>query len=408
MRYWRKLDNAAKIFPSAKNGHDTNVFRVYSELKENIEPKILQEAVNESIKEFPVYKSVMKKGLFWYYLEDTKINPIVKEEYKKPCNDLYDRDVKKLLFEVTYFNKRINLEVYHVLMDGTGAINFLKNIVYNYLMIKYSIKTNIEKDLASVSQKGNDSYKKFYEKNKRKNNKGSFAYKIKGQKTPNDELKIIEGTINTKSLIDKAHEFGVTLTALLIGILLKSIYEEMEVSDRKKSVVVSVPVNLRKYFDSETARNFFGVIFIKYNFKKQSQKLEDIVKFVDEKLKDELKVEKIKLRMNALISVEKNPVIRAIPLVLKNFVLSIAFKITESYDTTTVSNIGVIEIQKEFLEYISSFGMFVATNKLQLGVCSCNKITTISISSCFYDTDIQRRFFREIASFGTDVNISSN
>jgi len=293
-------------------------------------------------------------------------------------------------------------------MDGTGAINFLKNIVYNYLMIKYSIKTNIEKDLASVSQKGNDSYKKFYEKNKRKNNKGSFAYKIKGQKTPNDELKIIEGTINTKSLIDKAHEFGVTLTALLIGILLKSIYEEMEVSDRKKSVVVSVPVNLRKYFDSETARNFFGVIFIKYNFKKQSQKLEDIVKFVDEKLKDELKVEKIKLRMNALISVEKNPVIRAIPLVLKNFVLSIAFKITESYDTTTVSNIGVIEIQKEFLEYISSFGMFVATNKLQLGVCSCNKITTISISSCFYDTDIQRRFFREIASFGTDVNISSN
>jgi len=84
MRYWRKLDNAAKIFPSAKNGHDTNVFRVYSELKENIEPKILQEAVEESIKEFPVYKSVMKKGLFWYYLEDTKINPIVKEEYKKP------------------------------------------------------------------------------------------------------------------------------------------------------------------------------------------------------------------------------------------------------------------------------------------------------------------------------------
>lgn len=407
MRYWRRLDNAAKIFPSAANGHDTNVFRVYCELNEYIEKDILQEAVNISIEQFPIYKTVMKKGIFWYYLEDSKIMPKVKEEYKNPCNALYDRDIKKLLFEVTYFKKRINLEAYHVLMDGTAAISFLKSVVCNYLMIKHSIKADLT-EISAVSQKADDSYRKFYEKDKKKNNKACIAYSFKGEKTPFDKLKIIEGTMSTSLLINEAHKYNSTLTAFLTGVLLKVIYEEMAIEDRKRTVVVSVPVNLRKYFESETARNFFGVLFIKYNFSKQSDKLEDIIKYIDSELKKELKDDKIKLRMNALISVEKNPIIRIVPLAIKNLVLGTAFKITEKYDTTTISNIGRIELPNEFSKYISSFGMFVATNKLQAGVCSYSETTTISFSSCFVNTDIQRRFFRKLASYGININISSN
>ena len=50
---------------------------------------------------------------------------------------IYDKDVKKLLFEVTYFRKRINLEVYHTLTDGTGALQFLKTLVINYITLKH-------------------------------------------------------------------------------------------------------------------------------------------------------------------------------------------------------------------------------------------------------------------------------
>lgn len=410
MRYWRKLDNAAKIFPSAANGHDTNVFRLYCELNENVNHSILQEALDKTIQQYPIFRSVMKKGVFWYYLEDSLIKPVVKEEYKKPCDRIYDKDVKKLLFEVTYYKTRINLEAYHVLTDGTGAEEFLKTLVFNYICLKYNIKSECVEDVVDSSdyQKANDSYKKYYEKDKSKTSKIKHSYKIEGEKTPNKELKIIEGVMSCEKVLDKAHEYGTTITSFFTAVLIKSIYEEMDVSDRKKPVVVSVPVNLRKYFESASARNFFGVIFVSYDFSKQSDELKDIIEYVDKFLKRELDKEKIKERMNSLIGVEKNIIIRAVPLLIKNFVLRIAFKASEKKETTTISNIGKISMPKPFEQYIHSFGMFVATNKLQAGVCTYNDVLTLSFSSCFLNADIQRRFFRLLAEMDISIEINVN
>jgi len=410
MKYWRRLDNAAKIFPSASTGHDTNVFRFYCELTENIEHKYLQDAVNKAVEQFPIFRTVMKKGLFWYYLEDSLIKPIVEKENKYPCSKIYDKDIKKLLFRVSYYEKRINLEVYHVLTDGTGAEEFLKAIVINYLLSRYNIKSdNIETDFdASIYQKADDSYKKYYEKDKKKNNKVKKAYKVKARKTNNKELKIIEGLMSCKMILDKAHEYNGTITAFFIGILLKAIFEEMPVSELKKPVVISVPVNLRKYFDSASARNFFGVIYISYDFSKNSHDLKDIVKYVNDFLKKELDKEKIKFRMNALIGVEKNAIIRVVPLFIKNFVLNIAFRISETFETSTVSSLGRIYMPEIFNKYIHSFGMFVSTNKIQAGICTYNDVLTVSFSSCFLNADIERRFFRMLTDMEIPIEIIAN
>ena len=115
---WRKLDNAAKLYSAASNKKDTRVFRFYCELKEEVNPDVLQEALNQTIEIFPTFLMVLRKGLFWHYLEPCNLRPIVKEEYKEPCSRLYIKDKKTLLFEVTYYKKRINFEVFHVLTDG--------------------------------------------------------------------------------------------------------------------------------------------------------------------------------------------------------------------------------------------------------------------------------------------------
>ena len=283
MRLWRRLDNAAKIFPSAANGHDTNVFRIYCELNESVDKVFLQNALDKTIVEFPVFKSVMKKGLFWYYLEESNILPIVNEESESPCSKIYDKDVKKLLFRVTYFEKRINLDVYHVLADGTGAGEFLKVLVSNYLCLKYKINVeylNLDFD-SSVFQKADDSYMKFYEKGKKQNVGLKRAYKINGLKTYNKNLKVIEGRMSSRAVLDKAHEYNATVTSFITGVLLRAIYENMSFMDREKPVVVSIPVNLRRFFDSSSVRNFFGVVFLSYDFKKESADLGNVIKFVD-------------------------------------------------------------------------------------------------------------------------------
>ena len=133
--YWRSLDNAGKMFSAASTSKDTRVFRFYCVLKEQIDKDILQEALNRTIKKYPIFLSVMRKGLFWHYLEKSALRPVVREEYKEPCSCLYIRDKQALLFEITYYKNRINFEVFHALTDGTGATHFLSELVKNYLYL---------------------------------------------------------------------------------------------------------------------------------------------------------------------------------------------------------------------------------------------------------------------------------
>ena len=134
---WRRLDNAAKLYSAASNKRDTRVFRFYCELKEEVRKELLQEALDQTVETFPMFLMVLRKGLFWHYLEPCNLHPVVKEEYKEPCSRLYVKDKKTLLFEVTYYKKRINFEVFHVLTDGTGATEFLKELVSNYLYLAH-------------------------------------------------------------------------------------------------------------------------------------------------------------------------------------------------------------------------------------------------------------------------------
>lgn len=410
MRVWNRLDNAAKIFPAASFRHDTNVFRFYCEINENVNEELLQRALDATIEEFPTFRFIMKRGAFWYYLEQSDIRPLLHKEEKAPCSAIYDRDKKKLLFEVTYYKKRINLEVYHVLTDGTGALEFLKCLVYKYLCLMHSnISSSLELDYdASDYQQMDDSFQKYYDSSKKKSNKMRFAYNLKGIKTSDNRLNIIEGIMPIKAMLNKAHEYKVTLTAFVTALLLRAIYEEMPLREQKKDVVISIPVNLRKYFASESARNFFSVIPVVYNFSKQSSKFEEIMKYVDTFLKEELKEEKLKLRINALIGLEKNVVLRMVPLFFKNIVLGIAFRISEVTDTSTISNLGQVQMPKELEKYIDHFGMVVATNKTQIGMCSYKDKLTIGFSSSFLNTDIQRRFFRALSDMKIPVEIVSN
>ncbi|HAD20370.1 MAG TPA: hypothetical protein DCF42_08245, partial [Lachnospiraceae bacterium] len=54
-----------------------------------------------------------------------------------PCRYINAEANKNYLFRVTYFRRRINLEVFHVLTDGMGAINFLKELLYQYLRLAH-------------------------------------------------------------------------------------------------------------------------------------------------------------------------------------------------------------------------------------------------------------------------------
>ena len=401
---WFKLDNAAKIFPPISNKKDPKVFRFTCILKENINKDILQEATDEALEYFPNFSSILKQGFFWHYLETTNKKPIVKEEKKEICSPLYRKNKKKLLFRVNYYQNRINLEVYHAISDGTGALEFLKTVVNIYLNKKYNLNNEIDYD-ASLEEKSADSFNKYYKSSNTKNEVDERAYQIKGDKFDDFRFKVFTGTMSTKSVLALAHQYNTTLTGLIVGIYIWAIRENMNLKDKNKPIYIDIPVNLRKYFKSQTARNFFSVLKLKY---KGSDDLESIIKEVDTYLKEELKQTNLFKRMNKYATIEHNFLVRLVPLFIKNIILRFASYLSNKDLTTSVTNLGVIKLPDEIKDFVDSFEVYVSTDKMQMAICSYLDKLNISFTSVFISTDIIKDFYRKLVSYGIDITIISN
>ena len=123
-----------------------------------------------------------------------------------------------------------------------------------------------------------DSFQKHYSvKRIPKKVKITKAYRIQGRRPIDNRIKIIEGLMPVKDVLELSRKHNTTLTVYLTALFIKSINKEMSVRSKKNPVVLSVPVNLRSYFPSVTARNFFAAVNISYDFNKSGEELEDII-----------------------------------------------------------------------------------------------------------------------------------
>ena len=408
-RDWEKLDNAAKIYPSTQIKSDTHVFRFSCELNEDIEPDILQHALLDTIEIFDLYQVILKRGVFWYYLESSDKIPMVSEEYSTVCGKLYDIDKKTLLLEVTYFHRRINLEMSHILTDGTGGINFIRTLVCKYLSMKLGIDEPALDYNASRTQMKDDSFNRYYSGSKSlKRSRNKPSCQLSGPKFADNRLRVITGHMSSKSILDIAHEHGCTMTVYLSSCLVQAIADVLPVREKKKPVTLCVPVNLRKYFPSESIRNFFATLYIPYVFSSGDTAFDGIVSAINEKLKENLTEENLVRILDGLSAAENNFIAKIVPLRIKDFSLRRIYKRNLKNYTATLSNVGIITMPDVFRNYIHSFNVTIGTSKMHICVCTYSDKLSISFSTPFRSSEIERRFFSILTNAGVEVEITAN
>lgn len=408
--YWRSLDNAAKLFSAASSPKDTRVFRFYCELKEEVKEEILQEALNQTIQKYPVFLSVMRKGLFWHYLEKSELRPVVREEYKEPCSSLYVRDKKTLLFEVTYYKKRINFEVFHALTDGTGATEFLRELVKNYLYLIHEEDlepVELSNQYLTVKDQEDDSFSRYYDPDfPRKKKKKIRAVQIKKGGKGYEELQINEASMSVKELLGIAREKKVSMSVLLTAAFICAIHEEMSRMQEKKPVILMVPVNLRKIFPSDSMLNFFGYIEPGYQFGGGKDSFEDVLEAVKLYFQENLSKEHMAGQMNELIAIEKHKILKWAPLELKNRCIRAGAKMAEQEVTAVLSNMSVVKMPEDYAQYIEKFGVYTSTNRTELCICSFQDTLSLGFTSRYDSTNIQRNFYRILKELGASVKVA--
>ena len=113
----------------------STVFRFSAVMKEKVHPKKLEKAVIKTLEEYKSFKVRMKAGFFWYYFEENPKRPIIEKEKEYPCKYINPRTNNNYQFKVTYFENKINIDIFHSLTDGNSGMTFFKEIIYNYLEI---------------------------------------------------------------------------------------------------------------------------------------------------------------------------------------------------------------------------------------------------------------------------------
>ena len=397
---WRKLDNAALAFPLVTGENDTRVFRFYCQLKEEVDSDILQQALDRTMEKYPLFQAVLRKGLFWFYLEHSDIRALVKPETEPPCSRLYIPDKKSLLFQVSYYKERINFEVFHALTDGTGAMHFLQELVQNYLILAHPKENFPEIGRDKKTGRGNieeDSFSQYYSSDIPKNReKKKAAVKLKGEKLVHSDMHISEVVLSVKEVHQKARSYGVSITVLLTAVMLCSIREEIPRNQQKRPVTLMIPVNLRNYFPSQSMTNFFGWIEVGYTFS-DTTTFEEVLTDVKRQFEQELEKDKIAMHMNDYVRIEKNIFVRAVPLEIKKYFLMIGANLGSRSITAVYSNIGIIRLPEEYREYIRHFGIFASTNSLQMCSCSYGDEMVLGFTSKIPDDSIQRNFRRMLS-----------
>lgn len=409
---WHRLDNTGKIFPMIANENLSNVFRISVTLKEEIDSGLLGQALEEVLPWFAGFKVKLKRGFFWYYFEENKRQPFVEQEGSWPCRYIDPKSNQLYLFRVSYYGTRINLEVFHAVTDGMGAVNFLKELTAGYLELKRGGRRTGAGPGEGVSTQTEDSYLKNYRKMQTRRYSSRPALRLTGRYIPFGGESVVHGYADTGELKAVSRKMGVSITKYLTACLIWSISRVYEEEGRKgRHIGVNLPINLRAFFGSDTASNFFAVTAIDHEPGQGRDEFEEILASVCRQMDEKIVKEKLEETISYNVSNEKKWYVRILPLFVKWLALGFIFRRNDRAHTITLSNIGLISMDREYQDDIEGFRMLIGVSKRQpakCGVCSFGHRTVITFTKVFQDSRLEECFFGRLRADGIPVELESN
>lgn len=404
---WYKVDNVAKLFIATSNRRDPRMFRVSATLHEPVQAELLNAALVPAARQFPQFQVTLHRGLFWHYFESTDELPVTVPETLPPCAPIYGPNRRnELLYRVTYFGNRINVEMFHALTDGNGGMLFLKAILYHYLQLCYpnQLKGAAAPGGASEADLEQNSYQNFYGNHPRTRKRRTKAYHIWGLRLPYDQLQYFEARMPVAPVLALARGASVSLSSYLGALLMQSIYREMPALERNKPITISMPVNLRNYYPSETARNFFNSVYITQTLTGE-ETLEQIAAAYDARLKEALQADNIRAGMDGYEKLEHMAAIRPVPLFIKNRVVDWFNALEGKGVTAVLSNMGRIPLEEELAPFVEGFSAFCTSDNMFVCVCSYGDELVLGVTSSYRSTSILKRVVRHLTEQKVPVTL---
>ena len=420
MKYWMKLDNAAKIYPMIESDYIPSVFRYNAVFDIEIKKDVLITALNNVMVRFPYYKVTLKKGLFWYYLEENNQPLVIHEDKNVPCRRIIGNDNNGYLFRILYSKNSIGIEINHILADGSACLIFYSTILYEYFKLEgYDVLPNeLIKDLCSEADKGEfeDSHtiigKKYLSTHDRKIDSVRGVFHLRDRLIKRNTFNVTYTSVDAKQLSYVAKQYNASITVFLTSIYLECMLElqkeQIQKKRKRKVVAIQVPVNMRTRIASKSMRNF-SLFVIPYLYPNKEYTFESIIELVNNHVKEKTDLDYLLSLMVQNIKTEKTPFVRFLPLRIKLIVAPLIYKAV-GVDTFsgTISNIGRVEMPSGIEKHVKRMDFVLGPCPITKGSCSVlgfREKILITFGRTIKEARVEKKFFRKLVKLGVKVKI---
>lgn len=417
---WMRLDNAAKIYPAARNQNWSNVFRLSASLKEEIDTQVMQSALDVTVRRFPSIAARLRRGTFWYYLQQLEQAPVIRQELSYPLARMSRAEARRCALRVIVYKNRVAVEFFHSLTDGNGGLVFLKTLVAEYLQQKYGISIPAENGvLGRLEEPSSDELEDSFQKYAgpvSASRKEDDAWRLTGTPEPDGYLNWTCLEFSAKAVLEKAHGYGVTVTAFLCAAMMQALQnlqkEQIPNIRRRKAIKVQIPVNLRTIFPSHSLRNFALYTTPQIDPRLGEYSFEEICRVVTHWMGLEITPRQMGMKIAANVSSERMLAVKLMPLFIKNIVMKAVFKaVGERKTCLSLSNLGVVKLPENMTEYVQRLDFILgvqATAPYNCGVLSYGDKLFVSFIRNTREPQLESAFFRVMQELGLSAEVRSN
>ncbi len=417
---WMPLDNAAKIYPAARRQNWSNVYRISATLTDAVDRPVLQSALDVTVRRFPSIATRLRRGVFWYYLQQIEKAPAIQEENSYPLARMSNQDVRKCAFRVIVYGRRVAVEFFHSLTDGNGALIFVKTLVAEYLQQKYGLAIPAGDGVLGRLEEPTegeleDSFLK-YAGRVNASRQESDAFHLAGTPEPDGFKHLTCMRLSTPLVLEKAHEYKASLTTFLCAVMMEALLrlqeERVPSLRRRKCVKVLLPVNLRRLFPSETLRNFALYTTPEVDPRLGDYTFQQLCHAVQHRMGLDVTPQQMAAKIATNVSSERIFLVKIMPLFLKNIVMKAVFNaVGERKSCLSLSNLGQVRLPDVMMPYVERMDFILgvqATAPSNVGVLSFGDTTYVNFIRNIREPDLEYHFYRVLRDMGIPVTVESN
>ena len=341
------------------------------------------------MRRFPSIAVRLRRGVFWYYLEEITKAPAIEEDKSYPLVHVPFDDVRKCAFRVLVYGSRIAVEFFHAVTDGTGGLIFLKTLVAEYLCQKYKINIPAENGVLGRLEDPDpeeleDSFLR-YAGDITASRAEQTAYHMSGTPEPDGFLNLTTLMLPVPAVKEKAKEFGVSVTEFIAAVMMKAISD---------------------------LRNFASYVTPEIDPRLGDYSLAEICRIVHYRMGLENDPRMMAAKIATNVASERSAVLRVMPLFVKNIAMKAVFDLVgECKSCLCLSNLGLVRLPEEMAPYVARMDFIIGVQAKaphNCGVVSWNGTMYINMIRNIREPELESHFYRVLHTLGLPVKVESN